>query len=107
MTDSIVVIGKSELETLIQNSLRKVLNEQSKLSQKTEDEIFNINQAAKFLNLALPTIYGFTAKRAIPFYKRAKKLYFKKSDLEKWIMDGRRKTSSEIIAEVNNSHRLK
>ena len=82
-----------QLEILILNSIRTVLNEKSlKLTpHHNEERFFNINEAASFLRLATQTIYGFTSKREIPFIKKGKKLYFKKSALEAWLAEGNSK----------------
>lgn len=101
MKDSIIITEKTELETLIQNCLRKVLSEQISGTPKVEDEIINIKQAAIFLNLAPQTLYGFTSKHTIPFLKRGKKLYFRKSELETWLAEGKQKSNSEISQELS------
>jgi len=88
--EKIIVITKNELETLIQNSIRSILGEKSlKLApDNASEKFFNINEAASFLRLATQTIYGFTSKNQIPFLKKGKRLYFKKSDLETWLTTG-------------------
>ena len=101
MKDSIIITEKSEIEAIIQNCLRKVLSEQISVSTKIEDEIINIKQAAIFLNLATQTLYGFTSKNTIPFLKRGKKLYFRKSELESWLAEGKQKSNSEISQELS------
>lgn len=85
-----------ELETLIQNSVRKVLNEQTPKGNESANDILSVEQAGAFLNLAKQTIYGFTLKNEIPFFKRGKKLYFRKSELEQWLTQGKQKTLKEI-----------
>lgn len=97
---------ESELELLIENSLRKILNERQ-LAPSNEQEIFGIEQASIFLNLAKQTLYGFTSKKLIPFIKRGKKLYFQKSDLQNWLQDGKQLTKGEIEAGGFESLRTK
>lgn len=60
------------------------------------DKLLSIQEAAIFLNLAQQTLYGFTSNRTIPFIKKGKKLYFRKSDLEQWLTDGRKATVKEL-----------
>ena len=43
-------------------------------NQNKYPEYLTITQAAEYLNLATPTIYGFTSKNEIPFLKKGKKL---------------------------------
>ena len=48
-----------------------------------------VKQASEFLNIAEQTIYGYTHRKEIPFYKPHKKLYFLKSELEVWLRQGK------------------
>ena len=95
---NIILTTHSELEELIQQSIRKVINEGIKEPPEGVKEIFTIDEASKFLNLAKQTIYGFTSKNLIPFIKRGKKLYFKKAELNNWLMEGKKLTKDEIEA---------
>jgi excisionase family DNA binding protein len=96
-------IRLDELNTFIENSLRKVLIEFLPTSppQKTQD-LLSITEASKVLNLALPTIYGLVSTANIPNMKKGKKLYFSRHELEDWIKSGRRKTIEEKKDEANN-----
>ena len=96
----VIVTTKDELENLIQNSVRKIFSEQGNQKQE-QDEIFSIKEASAFLNLAPQTLYGFTSKREIPFIKRGKKLYFRKSELEKWLMEGKKRSKSQLEKDIN------
>ncbi|GAB4242670.1 MAG: hypothetical protein Tsb0034_20180 [Ekhidna sp.] len=64
--------------------------------QEEPEKLLNAQEAADFLGDALATLYGRTSKNEIPFYKRGKKLYFKKADLIGWIEEGKCKSVSEI-----------
>lgn len=82
---------------------KKLFSELNKKDNHTinDENIFlTISEASKYTNLAKQTLYGLTSKRGIPFIKRSKKIYFKKSDLEKWLLEGRKYTKNEI---ENNS----
>lgn len=93
-----------ELEILIQNSVRKVLNETSNQNQNQPeaDKFLTIKETAEMLCLTVPTLYGFTQRSEIPFCKRGKRLYFSKREITEWIKQGRKKTNSEIFAEAEN-----
>ena len=67
------------------------------------DELLTISQAARFLNLSVPTIYGKVSRKEIPVNKQGKRLYFYKSELADWIKAGRKKTVSEIQLEVEQT----
>ena len=69
-----------------------------KVAANSEEEKFlNPQEAADFLRDALATLFGRTSKNEIPFYKRGKKLYFKKSELIEWIEAGKCRTMDELI----------
>ncbi|MDI1318086.1 helix-turn-helix domain-containing protein [Flavobacterium sp.] len=59
-------------------------------------DIFNTEEVADYIRLTVPTIYGLVHRNKIPYCKKGKKLYFVKSDIDKWILEGRNKTTSEL-----------
>lgn len=67
------------------------------------DELLTISQAAQFLDLSIPTIYGKVSRKEIPVNKQGKRLYFYKSELADWIKTGRKKTIVEIRQEAEQS----
>ena len=93
---NIIITTPLELETLIQDTIRKAINEAKVDQTESCNELLTISEASNFLNLAKQTLYGFTSKNLIPFIKKGKKLYFRKSDLEKWLLEGKQLTRTEI-----------
>jgi excisionase family DNA binding protein len=69
-------------------------------SEDEEERLLNVREAARYLGDAVATLYGRTSKNEIPFYKRGKKVYFKKSELLAWIEEGRVKSQSQIMEET-------
>lgn len=65
------------------------------LSAKT---VFDLNETALFTGLSKAHIYRLTSEKQIPHFKKAKKLYFKKSELENWMLENRVKTNNEILS---------
>lgn len=63
---------------------------------KEPESLGGIQLAVQITGLAIPTIYSYVSERQIPHYKKGKRLYFKRSELEKWIEGGKRKTEEEI-----------
>jgi excisionase family DNA binding protein len=97
----IVLTTDTELIRLIDSSIRKVLNERIDHGMSQDkDKILTVQEASEFLNLAKQTLYGFTSKNEIPFLKKGKKLYFRKSDLEEWLQEGKKKSRSEILKDL-------
>ena len=89
----------TELESLIQNSVRKAMGEQSPQLSSYDDKPLNIDEAAAFLKMPKSSVYQLTSTRNIPFNKVRKNLLFFKKDLLKWIEEGKKKTHKEIEAE--------
>ena len=101
--NELIITTNEDLENLIQASVRKVLSEQSKpetVQQDAEDKFLNIKEASQFLSLAEQTIYGYTSKGLIPFIKRAKRVLFLRSDLENWLMQGRKMSVEELKVQL-------
>ncbi|MES2131994.1 MAG: helix-turn-helix domain-containing protein [Bacteroidota bacterium] len=99
--DNIIVTTKNDLENLIQLCVNKALTSFGvNSSSNEEDKILSVEEATIFLNLARQTLYGFTSKREIPFIKRGKKLYFKKSELNAWLLEGKKKSKGELLKEL-------
>lgn len=90
-------------------TLEQLLKSQQNTSAPS-DRPMSITEAAKFLNLSVPTLYGFVSKRTIPFSKVGKRLYFSEAELTSWIKSGRKQTCIEIASQpaivlINKSNR--
>lgn len=66
------------------------------------NELMNVQQVAEYLTLSIQTIYGLVHKMEIPNSKRGKRLYFKRSEIDEWISQSRRKTRVEFEQEATN-----
>ncbi|TXK29852.1 helix-turn-helix domain-containing protein [Pontibacter qinzhouensis] len=80
------------------NRIERLLVEQQPPQER--ELLLNVSQAAAFLHLSVATLYTKVSGREVPFSKRGKRLYFRKSELEEWVREGRRKTVSEIRQEA-------
>lgn len=65
------------------------------------EKLLTIKEAAKFLNLTVPTIYSKVSKRELPYMKRCKNLYFSEKELMEYVKQGKAKTYAEIENEAN------
>jgi len=96
-----------ELPQAVQNlsdkleNIERLLLLKSSDPQPEADKLLTIQQAAEIIHLTVPTIYGLVQRAEVPVCKRGKRLYFSKQELTSWIMSGRKKTVSEIEAEVD------
>ncbi len=99
----ILQLDSEQLSTLIQSSVRDVLKETSPQTVSQTDnseQLLTIQEAADFLNLTVPTIYGKVSKGELPVMKRSKRLYFSKIELLEYIKHGRKQTNAEIELEA-------
>jgi len=83
----------AEIRALLQRMEQK-LNTLTRPEE--QDALLTIEEAARLINLKVSTIYAKVSKRQIPVVKKDKKLYFEKTALLKWLMEGKKMTSAEI-----------
>lgn len=78
--------------------LEQVLANQKQLTDPTlsDEQLFDIKEAAQFIKKAKSTVYAMVSHREIPHYKRGGKLYFCKKELQEWLMEDKPKTRSEV-----------
>ena len=76
------------------------LDEIKKLTIISAKTILRSNEAAVFTGLSIGRIYRLTSDSEIPHYKRGNTLYFKKSELEEWMLERIVKTTEEIASEA-------
>lgn len=61
-----------------------------------QDEIMSVEEAAVFLKVKRPTIYGYNYNKVIASFRKRGRVYFKKSTLIEWLNSGERMTRNEI-----------
>ena len=64
--------------------------------EPVRQKLLNVKQAAELLGYKVATIYDKTHRRAIPFMKKGRKLWFSEADLLTWAESGRKETVKEI-----------
>lgn len=63
-------------------------------------QIIRAAEAADMLGISLSTLYKWTMMRIIPHMKKGKLLFFKREELEEWLLSSRVKTEDEIEQEA-------
>lgn len=65
-------------------------------------ELMNIKQLGEYLpsHPSTSTIYGWCHENQIPYYKQGKRTFFKKSDVDKWLLRTRVKDQTELMEEA-------
>jgi len=67
------------------------------------EEILSLNEAAKFLCASKSFMYKMTSQKIIPHYiPGGKRIYFKKSDLEDWLLKNRIPPTSELETDTES-----
>ena len=76
---------------------------QRKIDRKSDDmasnakEVMTTEEVAKYMGVSKGTIYKLTMTRKIPYYKPTGRMcYFKRSELEAWLLSNRVSTDEEI-----------
>ena len=74
--------------------------------EENKEEVLNIREASKLLNLSVSTIYSKVCKREIPVNKQCKRIYFYRHELMQWIKSGRVKTYLEIKNDIEKRSKI-
>lgn len=89
------MINREELKAVIKEAVEEVLLEKG-LVKTGDDDLIDVEAAAKLLNLAKATIYEKTSMKILPHYKKGKKVVFKVSELRAWLESGKVVTENDI-----------
>jgi excisionase family DNA binding protein len=95
----------SEMRQLFRQEIERALSpltEGTHSQTSDKEKLLTVQEAAAFLNLAVPTVYALCSRREIPHIKKRKRLYFAKAELLAWLQAGKQKTNTEIQAEAGN-----
>ena len=89
-----------ELRETVNNIERLLLQKSNE--QPVVDCWFDLTELCNYLpdKPVKATAYGWVHHSLIPYHKRAKKLFFLKSEIDQWLKAGRKKTLAETEAEA-------
>lgn len=77
---------------------------EKKLNYSNEEEnystVMNLNQLCNYCGFTKSFVYKKTSTKEIPHYKRGKKLFFKKEEVDKWIFKDKVKTMDDLQREA-------
>ena len=104
----IIPVNKEILMQIVHSAVREAFAEYNKKvapMEHTEDMI-SAEDAAKFLDIKISTLYFKTHMKEIPFMKKGKKIYFSRKELAQWVAEGRQYTRLETarLAESKLPH---
>ena len=90
------------MKNLLNDEQIELLEKIFKKAQVQYKNILTIAEAAEFMGLSMSYMYKLTHWNKIPYYKPSGKvIYFKRSDLEEWMLQNRSTTQGEIEAIVD------
>lgn len=77
------------------------LGELKRLILAGTKEVLSIEECSVITDLSVNHLYRLTSQRAIPFYKpQGGKIYFRKREVEDWLLRNRHATEAEIRSEA-------
>lgn len=63
--------------------------------------VLNLEETALFTGLSIGHLYRLTSGKQIPHFKKNRKLYFKKAELEDWMLEQKILTEEEIQSKAS------
>jgi excisionase family DNA binding protein len=82
----VYIAEKEELEELVRESIRQEMEVMiNNMNQKTVSERLTLSEAAQYLGIKKPTMYGLTSSRKVPFYKFGRNIFFYRKELDDWL----------------------
>jgi len=78
------------------------MQNQATQSPKIEKTVLGTNEVCDITGYKKATIYAFTHKRLIPFYKKGKRLLFDRLEIDAWLRQNRIAPISEIVDKAMN-----
>ena len=99
----------NDLPTAVTNLTKEVNEIKSLLTQKQEqttneqsEKWFDLNDLVQYdpERRTKPTWYSKISRNEVPFYKRDKKVYFLKTEIDDWLKAGKCKSNAEIEQEA-------
>src|SRR5688572_14335696 len=81
--------------------IKELILKKNNETKEEADELLTVPQAAKFLTLSVPSIYGLISKGELPVMKRSKRCYFSKLELMEYVKQGRKQTLGETAQKAD------
>jgi excisionase family DNA binding protein len=75
--------------------IEKLIKQKNGITIGTE-EILNLEMASAYVGISKSTIYKYTSTKEIPHFKRGKRLFFKKVELDDWLTAHKVSSRDEI-----------
>ena len=103
----ILQLDSEQLGNIIENSVRKVLNE-APAQEGGQKTVFNLSELAAYTGWSKSYLYNLTSTGRIPCYKpNGKHLYFNKQEIDDWLLQNRKATNEELDSQAATHVTLK
>ena len=100
----ILNFNTTEFAKIVKESMREVMKERElKGSEAPTEQLYTAKDAAKLLDLTVPTIYNKANKGELPYMRRSKRIYFLREELIEYLKAGRKKSNAEIEWEAESN----
>lgn len=86
---------KTDRLKLIDERLERI--EKMLMAQKT---VLDLDEAVLYTGYSRGYLYKLTSKKQIPHYKKSRKIFFNRTELDEWLQEQRIKTDEEIESEA-------
>lgn len=63
--------------------------------------VLDVTEASQFTGISKAQLYRLTSEKRIPHYKKNNKLYFRKTELENWMLQNKVETIDEINSKAS------
>ena len=93
-----IIIEKLTTIEMKLNTIESRLNSNSQYS--IDAEVMSLNQLCEYYEFTKSFIYKQTSTREIPHYKKGKKLFFKKVEIDTWLFKNKVKTMEDLQREA-------
>ena len=64
------------------------------------DKHMTAEELAEYIDVALSTVHKWSSKGIVPGFKKGKRLYFSKKEIDQWLRQQKKKTLAEIESEA-------
>lgn len=96
----VTVLTNEQLSELIQEAVQDALAGLEISRPAQQPEILDFKQACAHVRVTQSYMYKLTSNGLIPHAKRGKRLFFERSELDKWLLERKIKTADEIRQEA-------
>ena len=101
MNQQFYMLSEEGIKVLAEQITENIKKAIEPSNSSIEDVFMNIDETAKFIDFAKPSVYGLVHQNRIPYHKKGKRLYFLKAEILEWLKSGKKETKNEIEAKAN------